>query len=105
MKGWWVGHPDIGGVLVRAESRNKARAIGADEMGVDYVGVEALRVSALDNTGPEGVIDWDEGKRLGAVLVCSRCEQEWARTIRRRDSTICGECGAALQELGEEAAL
>ena len=65
MKGWWVGHPETGGVLVRAGSANKARVIGAEEMYVDYIDVAALRVPALDNTGPEGVVDWDEGKRLG----------------------------------------
>lgn len=93
IKGWWVGHPEIGGVLVRAATRGKAHRLGADEIGADYTAVSAWRVPTLDESGPEGVVDWEEGKRLGAVFRCDWCGWEWARLRGRYARQRCPECG------------
>ena len=65
--------------------------------------MKAIRVPALDGTGPEGYVDWDEGKRLGAVRACERCGYEFAVTSRRQRARLCDECELMLQGLGEEA--
>lgn len=92
IRGWWVGHAELGGVFVRAVTRGRAQALGASELDQDFTGVTAIRVSALDGTGLEGVLDWEEGKRLGAVWACRRCGEEYARTRRWVRSELCGEC-------------
>lgn len=99
IRGWWVGHPDTGGVFVRAETRNRARLLGADETGLDYIGVQALRVSVLDGTGPEGVVDWDDAKALGAVKVCPRCGEEWAKLDADAGRPMCAGCWETPPEL------
>lgn len=96
-KGWWVGHPEIGGLLVRAATRGKAHRLGADEIGTDYIDVYALRVPILDGTGPEGVLDWEEGKRLKAVFKCDWCGWEWARLRKRGTRQRCPECGTEVE--------
>ena len=106
MKGWWVGiaaAPEAGGVLVVAETANKARYIGAPLLDVDYIDVTALRVPGLDGHAP-GEVPWDEAVRMGAAVRCPKCGAEWAvtcgdlRSGRRR----CGECGLELPNRGEE---
>lgn len=90
MKGWWVGLPGEGGFLVRAPHRSRALSIGLKEMrrwdnGIRRSDLSVIRVRGLDDTGDEGLVEWEEGKRLGAVGVCSYCGAEFANIKRHME--------------------
>lgn len=91
-KGWWVGDHDNGGVLVAAPDPRTARRIGANEIGMAYLDVVALRVPALDGQ-PKGVVDWERAVRLGGAIRCPHCDWHWAATRNGRKATRCMECG------------
>ena len=102
LRGFWVGHREIGGVLVVAPTPNRARKLVADELGLEYEDIYALRVPALDGLDREGIVDWEQGKRLGAVWRCERCGEEFAATARIGRRRFCGYCEQVRRELGEE---
>lgn len=95
-KGWWVGDPDAGGLLVVAPNYRVARRMGADALGWHYSELRALRVPALDGR-VAGIVAWDEAVRLGAAIRCGRCCWEMAATRKARQQTQCPECGAWLE--------
>ena len=100
--GFWVGHYEIGGVFAVAETANRARKIVADELGLDYLDIYTRRVPALDGVGREGIVDWEEAKKLGAVWACEQCGEEFAVTARKGRRRFCGRCERVRRELGEE---
>lgn len=93
MKGWWVYAPYLGGLAIKAESRSKARLIGADIMNAEYIHVRARRLPALDAAKPDepGEVDNKEAERLGAIATCQDCGMQY---VILGPSIHCPECGS-----------
>jgi len=86
MKAWFVCIDDLGCVLVRADSRNKARTFWPDWG--DYIDVSAVRVKEFDGAGPARELQRIDVPCSGDQPNCPHCSWCFEGERLDREATI-----------------